>query len=256
MPIKGHIFIEGTIKCISGLHVGSASETIEIGGIDSPVVRNPITGAPYIPGSSLKGRMRSTLEKLSAANASYFNRPGGKNTKRHECDTATAAVACCVCRPFGSTGDNAHSGDNHPAFLLVRDCALLGNSIMIGGSYKTEAKMENTLDRVSSRANPRTIERVPADTEFRLNMVYRVDDPAQQVAADLKSILRALDFIEKSDGLGGHVSRGYGQVAFTVTRVEGIRADNRQSAGKFTLGDGKNPEGCLTLITGTAFTWG
>ena len=54
--------LTGQIELLSGLHIGSGNTEIHIGGTDNPVITNPITQQPYIPGSSIKGKMRSLLE--------------------------------------------------------------------------------------------------------------------------------------------------------------------------------------------------
>lgn len=228
--IKGTVFVEGYMECVSGLHIGAAAESIEIGGIDSPVVRNPKTGEPYIPGSSLKGKLRSLLEIIKDKD---FNRPGGGGTRRHECPTRDEAIECEVCRVFGSTGDKSHPGDNHPALLIVRDGSLKNREFLRDEEedrWITEAKMENTLDRMTSKANPRTIERVPSGAQFHLNVIYQVScDAKPQI--DLKNILELLQHVQERDGLGGNVSRGYGQVKFHFKRFEGVGLDGTSIGG-------------------------
>src|SRR3989338_11494456 len=54
--------ITGIMQCVSGLRIGGSKDTIEIGGMDNPIIRNPLDKFPYIPGSSIKGKMRSLLE--------------------------------------------------------------------------------------------------------------------------------------------------------------------------------------------------
>ncbi|MCL0094772.1 type III-A CRISPR-associated RAMP protein Csm3 [Dehalococcoidales bacterium] len=233
MGLKGHVLIEGHVKCLTGLHIGAAAETIEIGGIDSPVVRNPITREPYIPGSSLKGKMRSLLERILATDGGFFNREGPKGEKnwRHECKTTEEAKGCPVCRIFGSTGDKDNPGKNHPALLVVRDGSLRNPEYLKKeGIVITEAKMENNLNRITAQADPRTIERVPAGTEFDLNMVYAINEDAQP-DEDLRNLLDVLKLIAERDGIGGNVSRGYGRVEFHISRLEGIRIDGTFAGG-------------------------
>src|SRR3989304_7996305 len=57
--------LKGTIVLKSGLHIGSGNMEMHIGGTDSPVIKHPHTLEPYIPGSSLKGKVRSLLEMES-----------------------------------------------------------------------------------------------------------------------------------------------------------------------------------------------
>jgi len=214
-----YFFIEGKIDCLTGLHIGAGGSSIEIGGIDDPIIRNPLTELPYIPGSSLKGKMRSLLEK----NLEEEKRPEfGFNRKRegierHECDDKKQAKICPVCRLFGSTAEGRED-NNFPARLIIRDGDLADkNSLMKDGLIVTEAKMENTIDRITAAAVPRTIERIPAGIKFNFNFVYHINEDYQE--EDLQNILLCLKLIEK-DGLGGNISRGYGQVRFHIKRFE------------------------------------
>lgn len=236
MMLLGHVIIEGYIDCLTGLHIGASSDTIEIGGIDSPVVRNPINREPYIPGSSLKGKMRCLLERWKAPDRGFFNRDGGRGCKRHECDSDDVARKCEVCNLFGSTAHGKdNEGKNHPSMLIVCDGELINlEQMKPDGLIITEAKMENSIDRVTSAAHPRTIERVPAGARFKLKLILRVQGgiSSDEVTwgKNLSNILILLTLIEK-DGLGGNISRGYGQVKIVINRLEGIKVDNNIAGG-------------------------
>lgn len=212
-------FIEGEIECLTGLHIGAGGSSIEIGGIDDPIIRNPLTELPYVPGSSLKGKMRSLLEKNLEEEKTLefgFNRER-ERINRHECDDIKQAETCPVCRLFGSTAAGRED-NNFPARLIIRDGDLTDkNSLMKDGLIVTEAKMENTIDRITAAAVPRTIERIPAGVKFNLNFVYHINEKYQN--EDLQNIILCLKLIEK-DGLGGNISRGYGQVRFHIKRFE------------------------------------
>jgi len=215
--LRAKIVLEGELKIITGLHVGSAAAGMQIGSVDSPVVRDPITNRPYIPGSSLKGKLRSLLE---AAEGAEPNRSGGSGTFRHECDDRSKALECPVCRLFGSTG--SRGGENHPARLAVSDLLLTDDSIeelklIDTGLMYTEWKFENTLDRVTSAAMPRQIERVPAGSVFSFRLVYDDREDVEKLAEDMKNLAAAMSLLE-DDALGGHGSRGYGRVGFTNLR--------------------------------------
>ncbi|MDP9486134.1 MAG: type III-A CRISPR-associated RAMP protein Csm3 [Actinomycetota bacterium] len=220
--LRAKVVIEGELEVLTGLHVGSAAAGMQIGSVDAPVVRDPVTGRPYIPGSSLKGKLRSLLE---AAEGKPYNRSGGRDVRRHECDSREDALGCAVCRLFGSIGRNG--GDNQPARLAVSDLLLTEDSFALleaidTGLMYTEWKFENTLDRVTSAAMPRQIERVPAGSVFALRLVCddreEGADPAGLLQEDLTNLSRALGLLE-DDALGGHGSRGYGRVAFVNLRV-------------------------------------
>ncbi|MGH3145588.1 MAG: type III-A CRISPR-associated RAMP protein Csm3 [Rubrobacter sp.] len=170
--LRAKIVIQGELEVITGLHVGSAAAGMQIGSVDSPVVRDPLSRRPYIPGSSFKGKLRSLLE---AAEGKEYNRSGGRDISRHECDSHEDALECEVCRLFGSVGRNG--GTNHPARLAVSDLALTEASFeelrtIETGLMYTEWKFENTLDRITSAAMPRQIERVPAGSVFEARLVF------------------------------------------------------------------------------------
>ncbi len=235
--LLGFVKIKGAIEALTGLHIGGTADSIDKGGIDTPVIKNPVTNAPYIPGSSLRGRMRSLLEIKTGAELSemskgiflefYKDTPGDYNK----------ALQSEVCRVFG----NSASDPGLPSVLIVRDALLAPEpagdyayeKYMPGGLPLTEAKMEIVVDRITAHAMPRTIERVPAGARFDFEMIYKVqtydnglfednpddpDNPAikcnKKLQQDLDNILWALDVIEKHAGLGGNTSRGHGQVRF------------------------------------------
>ena len=211
------IRLKGTITAKTGLRIGAERGELEIGGIDNPVVRNPLTGEPYIPGSSIKGKMRSLMEwafSLVSAEAD------GKRSA-HQCEE----VNCPVCRVFGSAA-NRQLPERGPTRLIVRDAHLTPESrdallkmSQERGLLFTEAKQEVFVPRLGGEANPRTTERVPAGAEFEFELVYRVYDTGDGGRTDeayfekvVKEALRLLEL----DALGGHTSRGYGKVALDV----------------------------------------
>lgn len=215
--LRAKVVIEGHLEVLTGLHVGSAAAGMQIGSVDSPVVRDPVTGRPYIPGSSLKGKLRSLLE---TAEGKEYNRSGGGGVFRHECDDRSEAIGCLVCRVFGSTGRGG--GANHPGRLLVSDLWLTEESfdklrLVDTGLMYTEWKFENTLDRITSAAMPRQIERVPAGAVFEFRLVYDDREDVDKLQEDLGTLARVLHLLE-DDTLGGHGSRGYGRVRFANLR--------------------------------------
>jgi len=237
----GKIVLTGKIKAVTGLHIGSQREVSEIGGIDNPVIKDPITGLPYIPGSSLKGRLRSlfelyvnshlkelagkykTLEKYSAGSCrgegencgKFFNKPL-HNGWIHVCPNYKDAINCPVCRLFGASGKES----NFPSRIVVRDAFLTKEWVdkWKAGEDITEAKIEVGIDRVTSQANPRTNERVVAGAEFEFEIIYNVED-MNQWEDDIKNLLTAMALLEDSY-LGGSGSRGYGKVEFIFESIE------------------------------------
>ena len=220
------IIFKGEVEIVTGIHVGSSRDVVQIGGVDSPVIRDPITNRPYIPGSSLKGKMRSLLELFYLSLDKISINRGGKNVqdiRRHECETRKDALECPICRVFGSTG-KGKTDTNHPARIIVRDLHLTDSSVEFLEKSDlpiqyTEYKYENAIDRITAAANPRQIERVPRGARFSFEIIYNNENPDQK-EEDLKNIKGCLRMIEE-DTLGGHGSRGYGKVKFDFSS-EGI----------------------------------
>ena len=192
--------------------------------MDSPVVRDPVTRMPYIPGSSLKGKMRSMLE---------FATGKVSDGKVHTCNDGH----CEVCRPFGSSAREQRTCG--PTRLLLRDAypdektREMWDRLDTDLLY-TEVKSENFLDRITSAANPRFIERVVKGSQFDLEMVYGVYQVDGENDLDyFSSVVTALRLFE--DGtLGGSGSRGYGQVQLRFAPLAFVdREDYRQGGEKF-----------------------
>ncbi|MGB9660711.1 MAG: type III-A CRISPR-associated RAMP protein Csm3 [Moorellaceae bacterium] len=225
----GKIFIEGIIRCVTGLHIGGSQEPGDIGGVDQLVVRDPFTRQPYIPGSSLKGKLRSLLERYHFARdpSFLFDRnkikimtSGGQQIRLHECGRED----CTVCRIFGASRGGG-GPENMPASLYVRDAYLTEESKhklerINSGYYLSEVKFENALDRITCAANPRQVERVPRSACFYFQMVYNLWRPRveQHLREDIKEVMTGLQLLE-DDYLGGHGSRGYGQIRFDSVRM-------------------------------------
>jgi CRISPR-associated protein Csm3 len=234
--LYGRIFIEGDIKAVTGLHIGGAAGALEIGGVDSPVIRDPLTNRPYVPGSSLRGKMRSLTEKRAGAELNFYvSRARGKEVRIHVCDDAAAYQSCLVCPIFGVTGDSPASA---PTRLIVRDVFLGEDSARALQEAQTdlpysEVKWEATIDRVTSAAVPRQIERVPAGAIFQgFEMVYSVYDPAD--LGRLATVIEAMQLLE-DDYLGGLGSRGGGKIAFQAVK---LYARNRENYGTRNPWDG------------------
>lgn len=198
--IKLHkkVIYTGTIILKTGLHIGGTNAALNIGGPDKFVVRNPINNIPYIPGSSLKGKMRSLVEIYNGET----NNGKPTNNPNHRAGAL-----------FGVSGDNEQS---HASRLIVRDAELDIHACDFSNTDLpyTESKTEVAIDRVTAKANPRTFERVPAGAQFKLNMVLNIFEGEDEAA--LKETLNQAMELLKDDYLGGHGSRGYGQVEIKI----------------------------------------
>ncbi len=203
--LKKKIVYSGQIVLKTGLHIGGTNTALNIGGPDSFVVRNPLTNIPYIPGSSLKGKMRMLIELRD-----------GTITQRGEVtnnpDTNAGAL-------FGTSGDNNSS---HPSRIIVRDAELdLSDPHQFDNTDLpyTESKTEVAINRITAKANPRTIERIPAGALFNFNMVLNVFDTDNE--SQLKKTISDAMALLEDDYLGGNGSRGYGQIEFSnVNTIE------------------------------------
>ena len=214
IQLQGRAFITGDIHILTGLHIGTGREGISIGGLDKIVVRDIFTQEPYIPGSSLKGKMRSLSEKL--ANLPQ-NQPIGR-VHIHTCKSQEEYRNCHVCHIYGLPGERDFSS---PTRLIVRDVRLDTDRFPENAKTDflyTEAKSEVAIDRITSAAMPRQIERVPAGTVFReFEFVYTLyQQEAEDKDADVERLPRIFEAIQlvEDDYLGGLGSRGSGKVQF------------------------------------------
>lgn len=217
VKLYGRVILQGEIHALTGLHIGGSPAGLQIGGVDMPVIRN-VFGVPYIPGSSLKGKMRSLWEKW---NGSEQNWNIGKNVNIHICEQADAYKSCPVCPIYGTMGQ---SGALAPTRLATRDVPLDPASLSKATTDLpyAEVKWEAAIDRVTSAATPRQLERVPAGAIFRDGgapaelLVFSFYEP--QDVARFGDVLTALQLVE-DDYLGGQGSRGSGKVAFRALTV-------------------------------------
>ena len=215
-----HTIIKGIIRCETALKIGGTKDSFEIGGVDNPVIKDSITGMPYIPGSSLKGKMRSLIElRENKYNKQYGEPYDGKLPNGQE------DLDCDFCRIFGPHRNPKHSFG--PTRLIVRDAKLTTEWEEIFKARKSEKgdnfleiKQENTINRnthATAGAGPRTFERVPAGTEFEFEFVLRNfnwnEKFGNEEIENLKVLSDAMKLLEK-DYLGGSGSRGYGKISF------------------------------------------
>ncbi len=206
--------ISGKIVVKTGLHIGAGNEKVEIGGMDNPIIRNPLTHEPYIPGSSLKGKMRSIMEWKTGK----LESTGGKVCSCGKAD-------CEICRVFGSANNSDSANDRGPTRLIVRDAVLTDEwkEKFRNGFPLVEEKNENSLNRITAEANPRPIERVVPGVEFDFEISYRVIDTGDGGKMDkdyFESVVLESLKILQSDYLGGGGSRGNGQIEFADLKDE------------------------------------
>ena len=208
------ITLSGQIEILSGLHIGGGDDTMKIGGIDSGVIKDINTNKPYIPGSSIKGKMRSLLEWNNRLVVYGSGQPFSSNLleKIPEKDRKSAInllkIFGDVKNEFGITR------------VSISDCFINQDSQNLKLS---EAKYENVIDRQKGTAsNPRQIERVPAGVKFDFSLKLKIFDEQNHPFDDDENELK--DMIDKgiklleNDYLGGSGSRGYGRVKFIDLR--------------------------------------
>ena len=223
LKLVGKLILEGEMTCETGLHVGAGKGSLEIGGSDNPVVKDAF-GRPYVPGSSLRGKIRSLLEQTSGlaipAELVYLSRRKGQEVRIHQSDRPDDEICLLFGRNPGRMervqGETLETSQATPARLAVFDAPLDPESITAQmrenlDDELTEVKSENAIDRITSQANPRTLERVPAGARFRIRMVVDVLCPEDAALPGL--LVQGLRLLE-DDTLGGGGSRGSGRVRF------------------------------------------
>jgi CRISPR-associated protein Csm3 len=217
--------LKGKIILKSGLHIGSGNMEMQIGGTDSPVIKHPHTFEPYIPGSSLKGKVRSLLEMASGL-VPFAAGSGGLVTvkvwKSLE-DENLKKKAEAILKIFGSSGSESEEDtDFGPTRASFADCYLNGDWKKKAQSNRwqlTEVKSENVINRIKGTAeHPRFIERVPEGTEFDFLITYKVLNETDEVFFN-KYLLTGLKLLEL-DAIGGSGSRGYGRLKFEFADAE------------------------------------
>lgn len=211
--------LEGNLQLLSGLRIGASEGEIRIGGVDNQVIRHPHSGQPYIPGSSLKGKVRSLLEWRSGAVKPEPLGFGDINDRY--------PLVKPIVQLFGVGGgdqlDDGQAKQIGPTRLSFWDAPLRSDwveAVSKENQLLVEVKTENRIDRIKGVAeHPRQTERVPsgATFDFRLSIkVLDVDGDGAELRRILFQGLRLLEL----DSLGGSGSRGYGKVKFTQLRLD------------------------------------
>lgn len=198
----GKIQITGIMEIVTGTHIGGSSEFSAIGAVDSPVIRDAATNMPMIPGSSLKGKMRTLLSKAYS---------DGLPKSPNEDDPRIVEL-------FG--GSVMVNGRVPHARVLFSDMQLVNREELYenGAQGLTEIKFENTINRLTAVANPRQIERVIRGSKFAVDLVYEAIEE-EKICDDIKLLAEGLHLLTY-DYIGGNGSRGYGKVRFGDMRAE------------------------------------
>lgn len=214
MQLKQIHILEATLVLETGLHIGAGDAEIHIGGIDNSVIKHPVSGEPYIPGSSLKGKIRSLLEwKSGVVQEAPLNARDYQNSTGAQQQTVKQ-----ILQLFGISGDTQNEdfqkeiGHTRVSFW---DCRLNPDYVQYLQDHnipQTEAKSENSINRISGTAqHPRWTERVPAGAKFDFKLTIKEFDNDGELLVD--TLLQGLKLLEW-DSLGGSGSRGYGKIKF------------------------------------------
>lgn len=218
VQLLGKLVIQAILEVKTGLHIGGSSDYAPIGAVDSVFVRDPMTKQPVIPGSSVKGKMRTLLAKAR----------DGKSILPEPSEDEMV-----VRRLFGSSSDeNVLLSRLQFSDCFVTKAAEKKFSAIDTDTYMGEVKFENVINRATGVANPRQIERVPRGMTFDFELVYNIESE-EELAEDMKVLADGFRLLQL-DYLGGHGSRGYGRVSFSDFYVERIDA----KTGEATAQDG------------------
>jgi len=214
MRLLRKIIIKGQLELLTGLHIGDSKENVEIGGVDSPVVRRKDNNQPYIPGSSLKGKMRALLEIATGTN-------GDSSFERDKYNDENGKY---IPNLFGCAGQ-----DGKASRIIVRDAYLtdewdkkLKESEFTDMPY-TELKYENVIDRIkgtTKKGGVRQIERVPAGAKFDVEFVINIFDKEEENQKKYLELFYTAIKLLEDDYLGGSGTRGYGKVKFELQKED------------------------------------
>lgn len=213
--------LTGTLVLQSGLHIGAGDAEMRIGGTDNPVVKNPLDGQPYIPGSSLKGKIRSLLEWRHGLVAFSNGKPFSfQQLTGHDTPAARSLLKLFGGAPGGEVDKFVR--EIGPTRLAFWDCQLneqwREEKSRARNLLTTEVKSENSINRITGVAdNPRFTERVIAGSEFDFRLSLKVIDGEDL----LPMVLQGLKLLE-ADSLGGSGSRGYGKIVLTGLAFDGV----------------------------------
>lgn len=204
--LLGKILIQAELTVETGLHIGGSNDYAPIGAVDSVFVRDPFTRQPIIPGSSVKGKMRTLLAK--ARNGARMVQSPAEDEK-------------VVRRLFGATGEKQVLLSRLQfSDLFINRKAERKFEKLDTDTYMGEVKFENTIERSTGTAMPRQIERVPRGTTFDFLLIYNIENE-EELNEDMEVLAQGFRLLQL-DYLGGHGSRGYGRVSFSDFFIERI----------------------------------
>lgn len=211
-----NIVISGKLRVLTGLHIGGGNESIKIGGTDNPVAMTymkkdgKLVEIPYIPGSSIKGKLRKLL-------SSYV--PTSDADKHLETITDL----------FGKVPKDSES--NTVTRLIFRDCYPTKETMELFEKSEdknlTEVKAENLIDQ-SMKATPRFIERIKPFTEFDFECVLSIYQGDNETLYR-KTLEDGFNLLSQSY-LGGNGTRGYGKVFIEYEMKEKSLVDYERKA--------------------------
>lgn len=187
------LVVEGKLTLLTGMHIGASNDFAPIGAVDSIVVRDPMTSKPIIPGSSIKGKMRTLLAKANS-DGPFLNAIGSDSPE--------------IKRLFGASEPVISSRLQFCDLFMTKET--VDELVNKTDLYLTEIKFENTINRTDAVANPRQLERVPAGSEFEFVLVYNLEN-LDEVEEDFENIATAIKLLHM-DYIGGSGTRGYGKV--------------------------------------------
>ncbi len=219
--LRNRYVFEGKLEMKTGLHIGGGRVTLS--NTDSPVVLTP-DGLPFIPGSSFKGTLRSTIEKMVAS------LPDGLGL--HSCGLPSKEIPKdiepCPTAHQKEIVRERRDASNPDAVLeqarrdLCQTCQLFGSPysasrITINDLYLINDEWSGAvqirdgvaIDRDSETAKNGAkydFEVVPSTTVFKLYIM--IENATEQ---DLQLISIGLsEFVSGFGGVGGFRSRGLG----------------------------------------------
>lgn len=202
--LRGKLLITGTIKLETGMHIGASKDFAPIGAVDAPFIRDVVTQEPILPGSSIKGKLRTLLVKSHCDG--YIMNTIDKDKLE-------------IKRLFGSADPIMPARlQFYDLFITDETRQLFAN--IATDTYMGEIKFENVINRVDGSAKPRQIERVPAGTVFKFKVVYSIEKEAE-VTEDMKILQEGLALLG-IDYLGGHGTRGYGRINISIDDVKAV----------------------------------